>query len=527
MLAERDRALPAARTASRVPVTDTVGGCVVAHARARPDAVAFVEATSGDAMTWREYDSRADAIASGLIAAGYARGDRFAVQLADGPDVHCAYVGCERAGLVTVGIGPRAGEREVAHLMERTGAVALARGSADLPIDATAVPAGRAFGPDDLWMLNSTSGTTGLPKCVMHHQRRWFEFHRLAVEAADLGPGDVFASALPAPFGFGLWTAHFSPAILGAPCVVIERFNAEALIAAIERYRVTVLAAVSTQFVMMLNSPALDRHDCSSLRVLFTGGEMVPPDRASEFESRTGARVLQFYGSNETGAMSRTTLRDPETVRLHTAGHALASMQVRIFDPETGTDITATGGPGVGACRGPLTCLGYWDDDEANAALLTPDGWMRSGDIVTIDPPGTAEGVLSVRGRASDFIIRGGKNISAAYVEEQVATHPAVALCAAVAAADPVFGERVCCFVVLRGGTDSLTLLELTDHLAARGTGKEHWPELLVVVADDLPRSSGGKGAKGELRARARDLAGTHHIDSSSATSASVPPLGT
>ncbi|HEY5012612.1 MAG TPA: AMP-binding protein, partial [Acidimicrobiia bacterium] len=406
----------------------TIGGLVAAHARHQPDGVAFVEAVSGETMTWRDYDIRAGAIASGLVAAGHARGDRFAIQLADGPDVHAAYVGCERAGLVTVGIGSRAGAREIDHLLGRTGAVSIVRTPAGLPLGNVPVAADRGLGPDELWMLNSTSGTTGLPKCVMHAQRRWFEFHRLAVEAADLGPGDVFASALPAPFGFGLWTAHFTPAILGAPCVVFERFTPEGLVAAIERYRITVLAAVSTQFVMMLSSPALDTHDCSSLRVLFTGGEMVPPDRAADFETRTGSRVLQFYGSNETGALSRTTLRDSEAVRLQTAGHALASMHVRLLDPDTGADVTATGGPGVAACRGALTCLGYWDDPEANAELVTADGWMRTGDIVTIDPPGDPEGVLRVQGRASDFIIRGGKNISAAYVEEQVAGHPSVAL---------------------------------------------------------------------------------------------------
>jgi acyl-CoA synthetase len=208
-------------------------------------------------------------------------------------------------------------------------------------------------------------------------------------------------------------------------------------------------------------------------------------------------------------------------VRLHTAGHALPNMHVRLFDPDTGADITETGGPGVAACRGPLTCLGYWDDPEANAALVTADGWMLSGDIVTVEPPGDPEGVLRVRGRASDFIIRGGKNISAAVVEEEVGSHPSVALCAAVAAPDSVFGERVCCFVVLRTRADALSLSELTAHLASRGTGKEHWPELLVIVDDDLPRSTGGKVAKAELRDRA------HHIVSSSSTNVSAPPLGT
>ena len=196
-------------------------------------------------------------------------------------------------------------------------------------------------------------------------------------------------------------------------------------------------------------------------------------------------------------------------------------MHVRLFDPDTGADVTATGGPGVAACRGPLTCLGYWDDPEANAALVTADGWMLTGDIVTIDPPGDPEGVLHVRGRASDFIIRGGKNISAAVVEEEVGSHPSVALCAAVAAPDA--GVRRA-GVLLRRAAErrgALSLPDLTAHLAARGTGKEHWPELLVIVDDDLPRSSGGKVAKGELRDRA------HHIISSSSTNVSAPPLGT
>ena len=109
---------------------------------------------------------------------------------------------------------------------------------------------------------------------------------------------------------------------------------------------------------------------------------------------------------------------------------------------------------------------------------------------------------LKVVGRTSDFIIRGGKNISAPAVEEEVGTHPAVAMVAAVPAPDPVFGERVAAYVELRAGA-SLTLEDLAAHLAARGVSKEWWPEHLVIV-DDLPRSSGGKVAKGDLREDAK-----------------------
>jgi acyl-CoA synthetase len=405
---------------------------------------------------------------------------------------------CEKAGIVAVGIGSRAGAREVAHLVDRTGARTLL----------TVEPPPGARGPEhpmgarDLWFLNSTSGTTGLPKIVMHDQSRWFAFNDLAQRIARLTPGDVFLSALPAPFGFGLWTAHFTPTILGAPCIVCARFDADAVLAAIEHYGVTVLAAVSTQFVMLLNSPAVDAYDLSSLRVLFTGGEMVPYERAREFERRTGAAVLQFYGSNETGALSATTPDDPPELRLRTAGRVIPEMRVRLLDPDTDADITATGGPGVPAGNGPTLCLGYWDDATANRELWTTDGWMRMGDLATIDP----DGYLTVVGRTSDVIIRGGKNVSAAQVEDEVGSHPAVALCAAVAMPDETFGERVCVFVEMRSGHDALTLETMNAHLAERGVGKELWPERLVVLGA-LPRSSGGKLAKGELAAIARGFA--------------------
>jgi len=221
---------------------------------------------------------------------------------------------------------------------------------------------------------------------------------------------------------------------------------------------------------------------------------MVPERRAAEFEERTGCRVLQFYGSNETGALSRTTIRDTRARRLRTAGAVIPSMQVRLL-ADDGADVTAAGGPGVAACRGPLCCLGYYGDPEANTALYTPDGWMLTGDRCTID----ADGYLTVAGRASDFIIRGGKNVSAAQVEDEVSTHPAVAVAAAIAMPDAVFGERVCAYVELRPDAAPLDLAALQDHLAARGVGKELWPERLVVL-DALPRASGGKVAKGALR---------------------------
>ena len=459
---------------------DAIASRVAAHAAADPDGLAF--ATEDDRLTWAGYRDASDAFAGGLVARGYEPGDRVAVQLPDGPALHTAFLGCEKAGVVVVGIGRRAGGREVDHLLARTGARQLITDIDEGTPGPPPAPS-RWLKADDVFLLNSTSGTTGLPKVVVHDQARWFAFHDLAVDAAELTPDDLFMSVVPAPFGFGIWTSHVTPTVLSAPCVVMSRFDAAQAIDLIEEHRVTVLSAVTTQFLMLLESPAFRDDAVQSLRVLFTGGEAVPERRAAEFEDRTGAVVLQFYGSNETGALSRTTTRDDRQHRLRTAGRVIESMNVRLF------------GDGQPGCKGPLLSRGYLDDPGGNAELYTPDGWMLTGDIVTIDD----DGYLTVVGRASDFIIRGGKNVSAAQVEHEVGSHPAVALTAAVAAPDELFGERVCVYVVLRPDVAGLSLDELTAHLAERDVSKELWPEHLVVV-DDLPRASGGKIAKGELR---------------------------
>ncbi|MCP4036933.1 MAG: long-chain fatty acid--CoA ligase, partial [bacterium] len=307
---------------------------------------------------------------------------------------------------------------------------------------------------------------------------------------------DVFMSVVAAPFGFGIWTAHVTPTLLGVATVLQPRFDADEALALIERHRVSVLAAVSTQFIMMLESSRMEHADLSSLRVLFTGGEAVPRERAQAFEEKTGACVLQFYGSNEVGAVSRTTLGDSREKRLSTAGRVIEAMNVRLFD-ERGNDVTSSG-RGQPGCKGPTLSRGYYANPAANAELLREDGWMMLGDIVEID----AEGYLTVVGRTDDFIIRGGKNISAVAVEEQVGTHPAVGHVGVVAAPDPVFGERVCACVELRSGAQ-LELGVLRDHLLARDVSKEYIPEHLIVF-DALPRSAGGKVAKGELREHVR-----------------------
>ena len=535
---------------------DTPTDLIWRNAAERPDDTAYVtwrrqpgSDSSGSVVrtTWAGYDRLSDRVAAALLAAGLDRGARAAVILPDGAGVHAAFTGADKAGVVVMGIGHRAGPAEIAHLVQKSGARAimtpaehrgcpagdavaeLRRGLPDLQhhiiVDGPGQGAAIALDGDpaplpesvpgfadaveerrlrasELCLLNSTSGTTGLPKCVMQTHNRWFYFHQKAVEYSGLGSDEVFCVPVPAPFGFGLWTAHYTPTILGVPTVVMADFDATALIRLIEAERATVLCAVTTQFIMMLNSPVFDDHDLSSLRLMFTGGEAIPYQRASEFEDRTGCTVLNFYGSNETGMLSGTRLSDPRSARLRSGGKCEPEMDCALYDPDDGQRLPELRGRGQPACRGPATALGYYDDAKANAELMTDDGRMLMGDIVEIDDGG----YLRVVGRTSDFIIRGGKNISAPAVEDEVATHPAVAMVAAVAAPDPVFGERVAAYVELVAGS-SLALGELREHLAGRGVSREWWPEHLFVV-DALPRSSGGKVAKGRLKKDAADRLG-------------------
>jgi acyl-CoA synthetase len=491
----------------------TLSDAVRGNADQTPDRPAYVD-HPGMSLTWREFDSAASVLAEQLAGIGVERGDRVAVWHADSAAIHVLFVAVERCGAVVVGIGARAGTREVAQILrssqpkilvsdqQRSGlAAGMTTESMVLSHDGgapclntrsapKAVGSGSELGPDDVFLINSTSGTTGLPKCVVHTQNRWYYFHQKAVANGRLTSDDIFLPVIPTPFGFGIWTSHTTPIYLGATAVVLQRFTTRATCEAIARYRITVLCCVSTQLTMLMADPACRDYDLSSLRVVFAGGESLPYRPAIEFEELTGAKILQFYGSNETGLLSGTTVDDSQQRRLRTGGRIVPEMSVRLFDGDR--DVTATG-RGQPACRGPATSLGYLGGTDHHK-LFTRDGWMRMGDICEID----ADGYLSVTGRTSDFILRGGKNISATQVEDAVTSHPAIAVAAAVGMPDPVFGEKVCVYAEL-AGSHSIDLPELIEYLLADGVSKELLPERLIVV-DELPRSSGGKIAKGRLR---------------------------
>jgi acyl-CoA synthetase len=511
----------------------------VADLASGPKSAAPAYLTADGALSWRGYDDAATHLEQRLRALGRPPGSFVGVFLADSPATHVAYLAIERAGLTIVGIGPRSGQHEIRHLMATTQAAVLltdktlrgndqravfAELAAAVPTLTTHVtveliatggdygtpvvevhgPTGSGpsdaapRGPNDVFMVNATSGTTGLPKCVQHTQNRWRRFAQHAVEAGELGDDAVLMSVLPSPFGFGLWSAHFLPVLLGRPVVLMDRWDASGALDLMRQHGVTMFAGVTTQLMMLLDRMDAGHAGPGELRAVFTGGEPVPYERARRFEELTGAPVLQFYGSNESGALSCTTVHDDQEHRLRTAGRILPEMDVELADPETGAPVTEPGTIGQPTCWGPLMTPGYLADPVANAALFDERNRVRMPDLATI----SADGYLTVSGRVADIIIRGGMNISAADVEAALVTHPAIELAAVVGAPHETFGEQVAAFVQLRKG-DQLTMADLQAHLSVQGLAKHTWPEQLYVL-DELPRNTGEKIAKGTLRASLR-----------------------
>ncbi|MBM4515932.1 AMP-binding protein [Rhodococcus hoagii] len=488
--------------------------------------IAFI--TPDSRISWASYDATTDRIASALAAVG--EDSAVALYLPDTMVFHAALCAAYRTGRIAVGIGSRSGVKEVAHLSTRAGCRTLVTTRSLRGQDTAALVAQlreRTGGPEHVIYVDdlapsrsrtppangsrSPTADSTPPAHVSASTTFRCSTPRPAPPSAEAGDpdrapldrvlrggragrritgDDVFFGAVPAPFGFGLWTSHFLPALLGAPNVVVERFNADVMVDLLERERVTILNCVSTQFKMLLRSERAQAADLGALRAMFTGGEAVPYSEALAFEERTGAAVLQFYGSNETGAVSVTTVDDDADTRLRTCGRVVDEARVRVFD-DAGTEVLGAERRGQPGVNGPLTCHGYWDDDAANAELYTDDGWMLLGDIVEID----AAGRLRVVGRKADIIIRGGKNISAVEVEEFVRAHPAVTMVAVVGVHDALFGEKVCAVVVTADGTE-LTADDLSSWLAAQGVTREYTPEHVVTV-DELPLAPGGRSPRG------------------------------
>ena len=504
---------------------ETLPDAVRRHAAARPDGIAFV--AGDDRLTWAQFDARSTAFARRLAGAGLPRGARVGVLLPDGVEVHVAYLAAMKAGMVVVAIGPRAGRLEVRHLLTVGGATALdqpvpapwrarrahssrasastyasksrrledgvvapkvARMSCAVARSTCSTPRRAPPACRSAWCTTRTGGSTSTSS---------------PSSAGDLHADDVFLTLIPAPYGFAQWTANFTPTLLGAPTVVMPRFDADEALRA-HRAR-TGHRALLRQHAVHHDAQLAGR--VRALRpdrrcgVMFTGGEAVPFERAAEFERRTGAKVLQFFGSNETGALSRTTV---DRHGRPAAAHRRAGHRRRCrcgCSPRTAPTSPPPAAPARPPARARRPASATSTTRPPTSELFTPDGWMLTGDICTVDADGYLRGG---RTATSDFIIRGGKNISAAAVEDQVGCAPRGRDGGRGRGARPDVrraGVRAswCCAPAPTLDLDELARAPRRARGVARRTGRSGWRS-----CDDLPRGSGGKVAKGELRQRLR-----------------------
>ena len=488
----------------------------------------------GRQWTWGEIDARVDAMVAALREQGIRQGDRLLVQSRNTLAMFESCWVAFRLGAVWVPVNFRLTPPEVATLGASSGAVAMLVDDgfeAHVQAVRAASPALRVVVPmgagapgqanweslvaahrgaerheatvaadDPLWFFY-TSGTTGRPKAGMltHGQMAFVVTNHLA----DLIPGttehDVSIAVAPLSHGAGIHA--LLNVARGAATVLLpsDRLDPALFWQLVERHRISNLFTVPTIVKMLVEHPAVDAHDHSSLRyVIYAGAPMYRADQRRALRT-LGPVLVQYFGLGEvTGcitvlppAMHSADDAAPEA-NIGSCGRPRTGMEVAILDPD-GHPLPV-GEVGEICCRGPGVFAGYHDDAEATAKALR-GGWFHTGDLGRMD----ARGLLYITGRESDMYISGGSNVYPREVEEVLLTHPAVAEVAVLGVPDAKWGEVGVAVVVVREGHDC-DAAALLVHLEGR-CARYRWPRH-VVFWSALPKSAYGKVTKKDVRER-------------------------
>ena len=348
--------------------------------------------------------------------------------------------------------------------------------------------------PSDVALVLFTSGSTGIPKAVLHTQRglSW----KATLMARVHGLGSTDAVLMPAPMAHisGLLNGVLVPGAAGLRSVLVRRFDPEQALGLVARERISFLAGPPTFFIAMARSLAeTPGADVSSIRLVSSGGASVTPAFVEDTARTFDCRVKRTYGSTEAPTVTTSTDEDPFEQARDTDGRAVGAVELRISDPETGARCK-TSAPGELWVRGPEMFAGYADAAQT-ATVIAHGGWFRTGDLATVD----SDGWVRIVGRLKDVIIRGGENISASEVEAALEAHPDVHHAVAVGYPDPLMGERVAAFVVAGAPFD---LEECRRWFASRGMARFKTPEK-VEQLDQLPLLGSGKPDRAGLQRRA------------------------
>lgn len=360
--------------------------------------------------------------------------------------------------------------------------VRITQGSAPLP----RIVARR---PDDLALIYYTSGTTGVPKGVMLSQQAVLSTARMF--AAHLGVTPRDRSLITGPMAFILHLTMNALTMLagGASMVIMEKFHPEQVFTQIRRHEVSVVTAVPTAYIMMLNWLEGRAANIPSLKVAVSAGASFPDALYQRCLDELGLQVCDLWGMSECGPIASYSPVIDDQRRSESCGRTIGTCRLRIVDDEL-NDLPV-GQVGEVLARSPGVLTGYFRNPQSTAEVLA-DGWVRSGDLGRMD----GDGYLYIVGRKKDLIIRGGTNIFPSDVEEVIYLHGAVQECAVVGMPDQTFGEIVKAFVVLRHGTTAEPS-DIIEH--CRRKMAEYKVPSSVAFIDELPKGPTGKILRRQL----------------------------
>ena len=490
-----------------------------------PDNIAF--SYREHSLTYRELDLATSKLAVGLNKLGIKKGDTVTLFLPNSFDFVIGYYGILKAGGIVIPVNPTYKSEDLRHQINDSGATAIITNASSYPIveklkDETGLKAiivtdsdgseevlslskilaGYSASPshldvkpkEDTAVITYTGGTTGFPKGAM------LSHYNLVANAIQNATWfvwsnkDVIIGLLPFYHSWVGCTCLNSPIYSGARVVIVPHFDAEELLATIEKERATVLYGAVSMFTMLVSSPVISKYDLSSLRYIKAGAMPIPPEIKERWEQLTGVKMILGYGLSE--ACPETHNSPPQRVKTKTVGIPLIDTDARIVDEETGENELPPGKVGELVIRGPQVMKGYLNRPEDDREALR-NGWLYTGDLAVMDE----EGYFYIVDRKKETIKYKGYTIAPAEVEAALYEHPAVKECAVVGKPDALAGEVPKAYVVLKEG-HHLSEEELISFCGQRLAPYKKIREVQFI--GEIPRTQVGKTLRRVLRDRER-----------------------
>ncbi|MCE1174202.1 MAG: AMP-binding protein [Propionibacteriales bacterium] len=500
------------------------------QAQADPDQTAFVHPESGASRTYGEVKQHTDAVATWLAARGIGPGSAVAIDLQNCPDYAAAFHGIARTGAATSPVNPAAIAPEIARQLTETnarfvitsqallGKVAEAATLAGLPAEAVIVLEG-AEGhtawsdvlatPVDLpevsidpathlVCLPFSSGTSGLPKAVMlTHRNLVANLLQFNEVLAGMGDDNSIVAFLPYSHIYGMTTNLNYGLFRGFPQYTMASFAPQAFLEIIATRRPSLLFIVPPVAAFLAKHPAALSVGWDSVKLIVSGAAPLDGAVGELIQQRLGTRVVQGYGMTELSPVTHVIPPERPDIDLGTIGPAIPNVRFRVVDPETGLDVAPpTSGesqPGELWCTGPNAMVGYLGSPVDADAVLDADGWVHTGDLVTVD----AEGVVRIVDRIKELIKRRGFQVAPAELEALLCAHPAVADAGVLGLASSTPGEQIPhALVQLREGAE-VSPGELTRWVADQVAAYKRLGG--VTFVEKVPRSAAGKVLRREL----------------------------